>query len=99
MNRFLFYYWTCLSPVEMGRKICYICHSVNQLNLADGKLTEKETMDSMTDWENCKGQCGYTQFCLQCMQERDRLSREKKQYERKRTGELCDAWGKDLRSI
>ena len=63
---------------------------VNQLNEAEEKLTEKETMDSMGDWENCKGQCGYTRFCRQCMQERDRLIREKKQAERKRMEELYD---------
>ena len=36
--------------------------NVNQLNSVEEKLTEKETMDSMGDWENCKGQCGYTRF-------------------------------------
>jgi len=58
--------------------------NVNQLNPAAEMLTEKETMDSMDDWENCRGQCGYTRFCNQCMQERDRLIREKKLAERKR---------------
>jgi hypothetical protein len=61
--------------------------NVNQLNPVEEKLTEKETMDSMDDWENCKGQCGYTRFCHQCMQERDRLIREKEQAERKRREE------------
>ena len=37
--------------------------------------------DSMTDWENCKGQCGYTTFCSQCTRERDRLIREKEEAE------------------
>ena len=64
---------------------------LNQLNEEEEKLTEKETMDSMGDWENCKGQCGYTRFCRQCMQERDRLIREKEQAERKCTEELYDA--------
>jgi hypothetical protein len=50
-------------------------------------LTEKETKDSIEDWENCKGQCGHTRFCRQCMQERDRLIREKKQAKRKRMEE------------
>jgi hypothetical protein len=65
---------------------CY----VNQLNEAEEKLTEKETMNFMDDWENCKGQCGYTRSCRQCMQECDRLIREKKQAERKRMEELYD---------
>jgi len=44
-------------------------------------LTEKETTDAMSDWENCKGQCGYTTFCSQCTRERDRLIREKERAE------------------
>ena len=47
-------------------------------------MTEREIMDSMFDWENCKGQCGYTRFCRQCKQERDNLIREKEQAERSR---------------
>jgi hypothetical protein len=85
--------------LKWGETFATISHIVNQPNPAEAKLTEKETMDSMTDWENCKGQCGYTRFCRQCMQERDRLIREKKQSERKRTEEFYDAWGKNLRSI
>ncbi len=54
-----------------------------QIILAVEMLTEKETKDSIDDWENCKGQCGHTRFCRQCMQERDRLIREKKQAKRK----------------
>ena len=52
----------------------------------------------MGDWENCKGLCGYTRFCRQCMQERDRLIREKKQAERKRMEELCAARANNHRS-
>jgi hypothetical protein len=55
-----------------------------QISQADEKLTEKETKDSMDDWENCKGQCGHTRFCRQCMEERDRLIREQKQATQKR---------------
>ena len=51
-------------------------------------MTEKETMDSMDDWENCKGQCGHTRFCSQCMKERDRLIRDNKLAMRKRMNEL-----------
>jgi len=58
-----------------------------QISQADEKLTEKEMNDSMDDWENCKGQCGHAPFCRQCMQERDRLIREKKQAKRKRMEE------------
>ena len=61
--------------------------NVNQLNPVGKELAEKEMIDSLGDWENCKGQCGYTRFCHQCMQERDRLLREKKQAERKRREE------------
>jgi hypothetical protein len=25
------------------------------------------------DFENCKGQCGYTQWCRACMEERNKL--------------------------
>jgi hypothetical protein len=61
--------------------------SDKHISQADEKLTEKETKDSLNDWENCKGQCGHTRFCRQCMQERDRLIREKKQAKRKRMEE------------
>jgi hypothetical protein len=74
-----------------GETFATISHIVNQPNPAEVKLTEKETMDSMGDWENCKGQCGYTRFCRQCMQDRDRLIREKKQAEQRRTEEHNDA--------
>jgi hypothetical protein len=59
---------------------------MNRSYTVEKKLTEKETMDFMSDWENCKGQCGYSRFCRQCMKERDRLIREKKIAERKRYG-------------
>jgi hypothetical protein len=74
--------------LKWGERFAAIAYDVNQLDPAEEKLTEKETMDSMGDWENCKGQCGYTRFCRQCMQERDRLIREKKQAEQKRREEL-----------
>jgi hypothetical protein len=61
--------------------------SDKHISQADEKLTEKETKDSLNDGENCKGQCGHTRFCRQCMQERDRLIREKKQAKRKRMEE------------
>jgi len=28
------------------------------------------------DFENCKGQCGYTQWCRACMEERKKLLNE-----------------------
>jgi hypothetical protein len=77
--------------LKWDERFAIISHKVNQLNPAEEKLTEKETMDSRGDWENCKGQCGYTLFCRQCMQERDRLIREKEQAERKRMEESYDA--------
>jgi hypothetical protein len=80
--------------LKWGERFAIILHNINQLNPAEKKLTEKEMMDSMGDWENCKGQCGYTRFCRQCMKERDRLIREKEQAERKRMEELYDARGK-----
>lgn len=58
-------------------------------------MTEKETATPV-DPENCKGQCGYTPFCRECLQERKRLIREKKEAERKRREELDDATGKKL---
>jgi hypothetical protein len=84
--------------LKWGKRFATISHNVNQLNLAEQQLTEKETMDSIGDWENCKGQCGYTRFCRQCMQERDRLIREKEQAKKKRMEELYDAWVKNSRS-
>ncbi len=33
------------------------------------------------DFENCKGQCGYTQWCRACMEERKKLLREAEQKE------------------
>jgi hypothetical protein len=84
--------------LKWGERFATISHNVNQLNPAEEKLTEKEKMDSIGDWENCKGQCGYTQFCRQCMQERDRLIREKEQAERKRMEELYDACVRSSRS-
>jgi hypothetical protein len=84
--------------LKWGKRFATIPHNVNQLNLAEEKLTEKETMESIGDWENCKGQCGYTRFCRQCMQERDRLIREKEQAKKKRMEELYDAWVKTSRS-
>jgi hypothetical protein len=77
--------------LKWEERFAIISHKVNQLNPAEEKLTEKETMDSRGDWENCKVQCGYTLFCRQCMQERDRLIREKEQAERKRMEESYDA--------
>lgn len=76
--------------LKWGERFATISHYVNQLNQAEEKLTEKETVDSTDDWENCKGQYGYSRFCSQCMQERDRLIREKEQAERKSMEELYD---------
>jgi hypothetical protein len=84
--------------LKCGERFAIIFHNINQLNPAEEKLTEKEMMDSMGDWENCKGQCGYTRFCRQCMREHYRLIREKEQTERKRMEELYDAWVKNSRS-
>jgi len=27
-------------------------------------------------WENCKGQCGYTPWCRECMLEKEKLQKE-----------------------
>ena len=84
--------------LKWGKRFATIPHNVKQLNPAEEELTEKETMDSMGDWENCKGHCGYTRFCRQCMKERDRLIREKEQAERKRMEEIYDAGAKNSRN-
>lgn len=77
-----------LSRLKWGERFVTLLRNVNQLSQAGEKMTEKDTVDSMDDWENCKGHCGYTQFCRQCMKERDKLIREKKLAERKRMEEL-----------
>jgi hypothetical protein len=76
-----------LPQVEMESMIC--CHAplCEPNESGEKKLTEKEAKDSIDDWENCKGQCGHTRFCRHCMQERDRLIREKNQAKRKRMEE------------
>lgn len=40
------------------------------------------TPESGEDFENCKGQCGYTIWCGACMEERKKLQREAEQKER-----------------
>jgi len=84
--------------LKWGERFATIFFNVNHLNLAEEKLTEKEIMDFIGDWENCKGQCGYTRFCRQCMKERDRLIREKEQAKRKSMEELYDAQVENFRS-
>ncbi len=34
------------------------------------------------DFENCKGQCGYTIWCRACMEERKKLQREAERKEK-----------------
>jgi hypothetical protein len=63
---------------------------MKQSTQAQEELTERETTDSTSDWENCKGQCGYTTFCSQCTRERDRLIREKELAEQKLRAGLYD---------
>jgi hypothetical protein len=49
------------------------------------QLIEKAQPDpdpgSDEDFENCKGQCGYTIWCRACMEERNKLLREAEQKE------------------
>jgi hypothetical protein len=42
------------------------------------------------DFENCKGQCGYTIWCRACMEETKKLIREAEQKERERADERYD---------
>jgi hypothetical protein len=84
--------------LKWGERFAKQTNCVNRFDVAEKKLTEKENMDSIDEWENCKGQCGHTRFCRQCMQERNTLVRQKKQAERKRMEELYDARLKDYGS-
>ena len=38
--------------------------------------------ESDEDFENCKGRCGYTQWCRACMEERKELLREAEEKEK-----------------
>lgn len=44
------------------------------------------------DFENCKGQCGYTQWCRACMEERKKLLDEA---ERKETNHVDDQYAEN----
>lgn len=36
----------------------------------DDKTGKSQTFDSNDDFDNCKGQCGYTPWCKACMESR-----------------------------
>jgi hypothetical protein len=52
---------------------------------AQSPVSEQEENAMVTDdlWENCKGQCGTTHWCRDCMREKEKLLEEKLNRERR----------------
>ena len=41
------------------------------------KATEEKQQGADEPWENCKGQCGNTPWCRECIREKERLHEER----------------------
>ncbi len=45
--------------------------------LPEPRATKEKQQGADEPWENCKGQCGTTPWCRECMREKERLHEER----------------------
>jgi hypothetical protein len=54
-----------------------------QSPVSEQKPAKENTLVTDDLWENCKGQCGTTPWCRDCMREKEKLLEEKLNRERR----------------